>query len=206
MEIVLVKEHDRKPCASGGNRNIINTNSMITNRRIVFLIGIFSLVVIIGLLIEINKLKTELEITKNTETTERLDTNENVMGRQQMKFDIYRVFAIPYDCFIDINEEKIYKASVGLCVENTEWEPFVVIGDSISDDGNLLGQLDTFYTDKGVALIEKEYFTIGEKELFGKYIVKFSEDETYTVLDFILSPKFIDGKDTVNTYKFIFDN
>ena len=178
---------------------------MITNRRIVFLIGVFSLVVIIGLLIEINKLKTELEITKNTETTERLDTNENVLGLQKMKFDSYRVAAIPHDCFIDINKKK-YEATVIFCVGNTEWEPFVVIGDSISDDGYLLGQLDTFYTVDGVVDIEKEYSTLGRKELFGKYIVKFSERDTYSELDFNLSPMLIDTKDTVNTYKFIIDN
>jgi len=181
------------------------TNKMIMNRKIVFLLGIFSLIIIGGLIIKINDIKDELQnaIKINSDR----DLKKEIITRKQMKFNFYRVFAMPHDCFVNINKGKKFKSYVGLSVGNTEWEkPFVIIGDSVSIDGQLLGKVDTFYTDKGVALIEKEYFEVGEKKLFGKYIVKFSESKTYTILDFELYPMIVNSKDTINTYELIIND
>ena len=120
--------------------------------------------------------------------------NKELINSKHDKFDLYRVFSIPYDCFVDINEGEggVYRAIIGLSVGSTRGEkPLVIISDSISNEGNLIGHVDTIVTNGGLAELEKKYFDEGEKKIYGKYIIKFLGEETHTVLDFELSPKII---------------
>jgi len=160
---------------------------MIINKKIIYLINIFSLLIIVGLSIKIIELKNRLEMTGDL--TPGAINNKKSSNSNQDKFDLYRVFSMPYDCFVNLNEGGKYKATVGLSVGSTKGEqPFVIISDSISNEGYLLGHVDTFATNEGIAYIEKRYFDEGEKKIFGKYIVKFLGEKTHTVLDFELSP------------------
>ncbi len=173
---------------------------MMIKRKFGLLFCLISLFIIIVLSIKINLLTNEI---KNINKLPVKDTVNKSIVSEQMKFNSYRVFLMPENYFVNISKEKKYKAYVGLSVNNTEWEqPYVIISDSISEDGCLLGQVDTFYTDNGLASIEKEYSKIGEKKLFGKYVVKFLENAEPTVLDFDVLPIVINTKDSIEVFKF----
>lgn len=178
---------------------------MRISRKLRILVNLFITFIIIGLLIRIYKLNNEIKNIKKL-SFEETSLNNSII-RQEMKFNTYRVFFMPEECYYDINEENKYKAYVGLSVGNTEWKKsYVIISDSISSNGELLGKVDTFYTEDGIASIEKEYSTVGRKKLFGKYIVKFVESKEPTVLDFEYSPNIIDIKDSTGACEFFLNS
>jgi hypothetical protein len=78
-----------------------------------------------------------------------------------------------------------YKGAVVMGGYNSVgFQPFMLLSDSIDQNNQLAGAVDTVATNNWEGKISKTYNTKGVKKIFGKYLFKLNNDTSFKTLDF----------------------
>lgn len=117
-------------------------------------------------------LNGELEKVKN-ELIVKSDSLERLKFEPDFYFCFDEIFpiVIPEKTTLKIGEN--FKAMVILAANNTpdEKSPIIVLGDSLSKDGQLYGRTDTISKQDWIGTIEKKALKIGDNNFHGIYYV-----------------------------------
>lgn len=99
-------------------------------------------------------------------------------------FDAFGIVRTPHLKKIQ-NDSFYYEATIGLYVYNTEGDkPYILLSDSINNQGKLIGKIDTITTEYWRGEIAKKYPLKENQKICGKYFYKFKSDSNYQSLDF----------------------
>ena len=83
------------------------------------------------------------------------------------------------------NDSVRYKSTIGMYVGNLKGDmPYILLADSISTNGELIGKVDSISTNYWVGDIEKSFSIKANQILYGKYFFKFEKDSDYQSINF----------------------
>jgi len=136
--------------------------------------NLFKAIILILILVIITMSYYSFKIKEDLLELERINSiSVPDVKTEKKQFDIFKVLTVNKEVgHMTIKKDEIYEGMV-FFTAGSSWSknPIIIIGDS-TISGVLQGRLDTFQTAKdGSYRIKRKYTSVGEKEIFGEYII-----------------------------------
>ncbi len=138
--------------------------------------NLLKVIILILILVIITMSFYSLKIKEDLLELERINSiSDPDIKIEKKQFDIFKVLTVQKEVgHITIENGELYEGMV-FFTAGSSWskKPIIIIGDSsTSGIGVLQGRLDTFNPNEdGSCMIKRRYTSVGEKAIFGEYII-----------------------------------